>query len=143
MSLARSSPSSLQKRIDAYFTKALKNKSPITLSGLALHLKVTRQTLLDYKDTDVLGPIISQAKLRCENHLEEKLVMGAPPTGIVFILKNGYGWKDKVEIDQTINAKFSLSSLFDQAQLAKKGQGVIEGEVVQEVKQDKLPDSLF
>lgn len=143
-------PGSIKKSIDAYFAYCKKNKKPISITGLALHLKCTRAFLMDYKVTDDLGPIIQEAKLRCENSLEEKMIQGTPPTGIIFILKNNYGWKDKVEIDQNVNGRISLSTLFDQAAQKKAIAQTtpIEGEIVNKESSligsnESLPEDLF
>ncbi len=113
-------PSTLQRRCDEYFDSVKKKKGTASITGLALHLGCTRKNISDYIKTDAYGKILEKAKLQCENILEEKMINGTPPTGIIFILKNNYGWKDKVEVDQTINGTISLATLFDRASQAKK-----------------------
>ena len=41
--------------------------------------------------------IIKKAKLRVEEYLEKRLIKDSSCTGIIFNLKNNYGWKDKQE----------------------------------------------
>lgn len=137
------SPAKLERRIEEYFAKVKKKKSSPSMTGLALHLGTTRRTLLEYKHTDRLGALLENAKTRCENVLEERMIAGVPPTGMIFILKNNYGWTDKIEVDQTLRGNLSLSSLFDQAQAMKKLKesnqaNAIEGEVVEEEPIDNL-----
>lgn len=148
--LATISETKLQEKIDSYFVKQ-KKSGMISFTGLALHLGVTRKTLANYAKTDRVGHILDMAKLRCENLLEERMIQGVPPTGMIFTLKNNYGWIDKSEIDQNIKGTVSLSALFDKAQQAKEKQieepEPIEGEIVEDSlfpdKKEKLPDELF
>jgi len=135
----------LINQIDSYFSKAKKNHSDPSMTGLALHLGCTRKNLIDYKETDEFGEILTRAKLRCENTLEEKMIAGTPPTGIMFILKNNYGWNDKVQIDQTVNGTISLAALFGQAAAQKAIQGrkqeVVDGEIIETPTNESIFDS--
>jgi len=136
----------LEHRIDAYFDNVKKKKLTASLTGLALHLGVTRRAIVDFKDTDEFADVLARAKLRCENVLEERMIAGAPPTGMIFILKNNYGWNDKVEIDQTIKGNISLSSLFNQAAQQKALEGkkeeIVEGEIVETKTEELLFDEV-
>ena len=40
---------------------------------------------------------IKKAKLKVENYLEKHLITDSSTTGIIFNLKNNFGWKDKQE----------------------------------------------
>lgn len=79
---------------------------PYTITGLALALNTTRQTLLEYqgevegreKADPQFADTIKAAKLRCEN-FNEQMLFSPSPTGSIFNLKNNYGWKDKTEQD--------------------------------------------
>lgn len=135
---------SLSKRIDAYFDQCKSRKTPPSMTGLALHLDTTRRAIYDYGKTDEFGDIIERAKLRCENVLEERMINGTPPTGIIFILKNNYGWHDKVEVDQTINGTISLSTLFDKAKEMKELQEakVIDGTLIEDHSDKVVFDTL-
>lgn len=148
---AKASRSKVENAIASYFSR----KGTKSITGLALHLGVTRRCLTDYSKTDKFGDLIEEAKLRCENILEERMIQGVPPTGMIFILKNNYGWSDKVDINQTVNGTISLASLFDRSQAVKalKEPEPIEAEVVEEAPDDlfeiptthneKLPTELF
>lgn len=140
--LATISEAKLQTKIDKYFEKS-KKSGMISFTGLALHLGITRKTLANYAKTDRVGHLLDMAKLRCENLLEERMIQGVPPTGMIFTLKNNYGWVDKTEVDQNIKGTVSLSALFDKAQKAKEVQQIeeqppIEVEVVQDDREDEL-----
>ena len=156
MDLSTVSKASLQKRIDAYFEYCKKKQKPKTMTGLALHLGITRKTLTEFSRTDRLGDVIEKAKLRCENELEERLISGMPATGIIFALKNNYGWHDKLDIDQTLRGTISLSALFDTAaaRLQNRNEEAIEGSTVSELPansevvaaeedDDDIPENLF
>lgn len=110
----------LQKKIDEYFescfrpvTKIVEGKvmivtdsegtplkeqyRPFTVTGLAYALDMSRQDLLNYSKKEEFFDTIKKAKNKIENYLEEKLITDGPGTGIIFNLKNNYGWKDKQE----------------------------------------------
>jgi hypothetical protein len=99
----------LQEKIDKYFYESTHNEDdtkkdepdPITMSGLAFYLGFAdRQSITDYKKTDEFTFTIKRAKLRIENYLEARL-LGNNVTGIIFNLKNNFGWKDKSEFGIT------------------------------------------
>jgi len=81
---------------DTYFSK------PPTITGLCLHLGCSRETLNDYSHKKEYSDTIKKYKDLVENHLEEELHRNqGQVTGIIFNLKNNFGWKDKQEIDTT------------------------------------------
>lgn len=78
--------------------KHLTNQVPYTITGLALALDTTRETLLDYEEKEEYSDTIKKAKLKIHNYTELRLFENNP-TGAIFNLKNNYGWKDKTEVD--------------------------------------------
>lgn len=100
--------------------KVMSKQIPYTITGLALALDTTRETLLDYEDGDrdiepdntsddgeelpKFSDTIKKAKLKIHNYAENRLFENNP-TGTIFNLKNNYGWKDKTETDVTTNGK--------------------------------------
>lgn len=121
----------LQKKIDAYFTKCDKGKKvevydkksqgifkitkqiPYTITGLALALDTTRHTLIHYEGRKEFIHTIKKAKLRCENYAELLALSGdVPPAGPIFILKN-YEWSDKQEIEVTDKTVRTIKKKFD------------------------------
>lgn len=71
-----------------------------TISGLAVALDTTRRTLLDYEDREEFSHTIKRAKQRIEATTESLLVNGgATPAGVIFNLKNNYGWVDRTETE--------------------------------------------
>jgi hypothetical protein len=105
-------PDELQEAIDWYFFDAHYDscgfprtflKYHPTVAGLALALGFScRQSITDYSEKDEFSSTIKKAKLRIEQYLEEAL-HGNSVTGIIFNLKNNFGWKDKTEHEHTIN----------------------------------------
>lgn len=91
----------MQEKIDAYFEECDEKEKPYTITGLALALNTTRETLLDYQDRDEFSDTVKKAKLKCENYAEEFLFKGKNVVGSIFNLKNNYSrWIDRQEIKQ-------------------------------------------
>ena len=86
-----SSTKKIQKVIDAYFTACEAQREHPTVTGLALAVGLSRQGLIEYQDKERFSDTIKKAKLRIENHLEQRL-FSANVTGVIFNLKNNFGW---------------------------------------------------
>lgn len=81
---------------------------PYTITGLAIALRTTRDTLLDYESgkyddpdrdeetNESFSDTIKAAKQRCQFFAEQHLFTGRNATGAIFSLKNNYGWEDRV-----------------------------------------------
>lgn len=91
----------LRKKVNAFFADCDKRKVAYTLSGLALALKTTRPVMLDYEDEgDEISEILLEAKARCEQWTEERLLSGQNPIGAIFNLKNNYKrWKEETSLE--------------------------------------------
>lgn len=128
----------LEKAINAYFESLyepmfdmwgnpIKNKETgeprmrksqvATVTGLAVALETTRETLMDYengkhdgkdeslsdeqiaenKQIDDFSDTIKKAKLRIYADTEQQLY-GGKAIGAIFSLKNNYGWRDEKEV---------------------------------------------
>lgn len=86
----------LQEKIDKYFKECDNKSEPYTITGLCIALDVCRDTLCEYAKKEEFSDTIKKAKLRVENYLEKHLITDGG-TGIIFNLKNNFGWKDKQE----------------------------------------------
>ena len=96
----------LKEKIDKYFADCDEKGKPYTVSGLAVALGTTRRTLLDYEEKDEFFHTIKNAKAKIEAYNEEMLYnKNIPTTGVIFNLKNNYGWKDKQEIEADLSVK--------------------------------------
>lgn len=103
----------LQEKIDAYFASCDEENEPITITGLALALDTTRDTLCDYGDREEYSDTIKRAKLKVENAYEKRLVRRGNG-GDVFALKN-FGWKDTKELDGSFDVTQLVIEAIDDA----------------------------
>jgi len=92
----------LSTKIDAYFSFCDEKGKPYTVSGLAVYLDCGIKTLKNYENDDEFLPTIKKAKDKIQNFAEEKLFdRTTNATGVIFNLKNNWGWKDKTEQETT------------------------------------------
>ena len=84
-----------------YISKCEAEKKHLTITGLAIALDTTRETLMDYEsgkydnENNRFSYTVKRLKIYCENYAEQR-IFGNNPAGAIFALKN-YGWKDKTE----------------------------------------------
>jgi hypothetical protein len=90
-------PLALEEKINEYFDRCDAADEPYTITGLALALDTSRQTLINYEGKEEFIDAIKRAKSRVEHYAEKKLYTGTP-TGPIFALKN-FGWSDKQDIN--------------------------------------------
>jgi hypothetical protein len=81
---------------DAYVEMGEAKMYVPTISGLAMYLGMTTETLRAYGEKEIFSATVKKAKQRVEVHLEQRLY-GTAVTGSIFNLKNNFGWKDKSE----------------------------------------------
>lgn len=94
----------LEKAIDKYYKECEEKKLPKTMSGLAVACGVDRQTILNYGKKEEFFCTIKRHREIVEKELEERALAGQlNPTMAIFALKNNFMWKDKQEIEQTVN----------------------------------------
>ena len=98
----------LQKKIDAYFEKCREDDEPVTITGLALALNMSRESLLRYDKDNACFEVIRKARLRVQNAYEKRLIKRGN-TGDVFALKT-FGWSDKPEAEKKVQIKTALVS---------------------------------
>jgi hypothetical protein len=67
---------------------------PFTMSGLAYYLDIDRKTLYNYGKKEKFFPTIKRAKARVEAYVEEQLFRPQIAAGVIFNLKNNFGWCD-------------------------------------------------
>jgi hypothetical protein len=91
----------LQKKIEEYFN--ITPQEELTITGLALHLDTSRETLCNYEKKDEFFDTIKRSKLMIENAYEKRLIKRGG-AGDIFALKN-FGWRDKTETDITSGNK--------------------------------------
>src|SRR5690606_33495659 len=116
-------PEELQAAIDSYFEtcdretiavfhKQLDRKTgspvtmdvskPYTVEGLAIHLGVHRETILNYRDRPEFFDIIMRAREKITQSKIERALIGAyDPRFTVFDLINNSGYKNEKSVDHT------------------------------------------
>lgn len=86
----------------AYFTDVKNNKKQPSMTGLALSLGITRSDLLSASNNDPqIQSIVNRAKMIIVDYVEQALLSGRPPVGLIFWLKNNDNWVDKTEVAHT------------------------------------------
>lgn len=105
----------LEKRIELYMQRCCERERPITMSGLASYLGVSRQTLVNYSYKDEFVDTIKKARDMVQADMEERALCGlSNPTFSIFSLKNNFGWVDKQEVsskNENVNKNIDLSHL--------------------------------
>ena len=80
-----------------------------------------RQSLINYAGySKEFLAIVKKAKQKVENYIEERLMLGHNVAGLIFNLKNNFGWVDKQEIDQTIKGDISLTAILSEPKQPKQ-----------------------
>jgi DNA-binding XRE family transcriptional regulator len=90
-------------------------QKPYTITGLALALDTSRETLIDYENgnrdipeddprydpsVEKFSDTIKRAKLKVQNFAELYLYEGKNVTGAIFNLKNNHNWRDRSEVEE-------------------------------------------
>lgn len=99
----------MQRDIDKYFVECDEKGKPYTVSGLAYALGTNRQTIINYESKEEFFDTVKRAKEKIELFNEEMLYSkDVSTTGVIFNLKNNYGWKDKQEIEAEVNSEVKI-----------------------------------
>jgi hypothetical protein len=102
------SPEELRFKIKEYFEDYCEEGKahPPTITGLAVFLGTSRKVLMEYEDDrPAFSNAIKKAKERIAAWTEEQLYRNTQVAGVIFNLKNNYGWKDRTETDLTSNGQ--------------------------------------
>lgn len=91
----------LEDKISAYFES--EPETEWTITGLALALDTSRETLMNYEERPEYFDAIKKAKERVHNAYEKDLRRKGR-SGDIFALKN-FGWSDRQEVDHTTLGK--------------------------------------
>lgn len=107
-------PEELENAVNQYFAECEVKEKPKTMSGLALALGIDRKTLVNYSNKDEYFHTIKRARQIVEQQNEEMLVSGkGSATGIIFNMKNNFGWVDKTEQENRVILKQALVEFND------------------------------
>jgi len=86
------------QKLDRNGKVILRQMKPYSITGLAVALNTSRQTLLNYEARPEFFDTIKRAKDICERFLEEGLLCGEIPAAPgIFNAKNNYGWIDRTD----------------------------------------------
>lgn len=109
------SPEAMQEKIDRYFDSCkghiafdpdghpiidkhghpvMIGEKPLTITGLALSLGMTRRSLLNYKRRPAFARVVTRARLKVECYTEERLFDRNGYSGARFVLETCFGWKE-------------------------------------------------
>ena len=89
----------LQSLIDKYFEECDETNEPYTITGLADALDTDRATLVRYEHKDEFYNTIKKAKRKVERQFEKRSLKGEyNPTIAIFLMKNNFGYQDKVDL---------------------------------------------
>lgn len=103
------SPEEMQEAIDKYFAECEVNQKPKTMSGLAKALDVDRKTIVNYSEKEEYFHTVKRARQEVETQNEEMLIAGkGNATGIIFNLKNNFGWKDESKVENNFVGNIPL-----------------------------------
>lgn len=97
-----------KKKVDEYFTFCDEKHVLYTMSDLACYLDMDRKTLLNYSKKDKFFPTIKKAKQYIEGQNERLLLSGKNVAGVIFNLKNNFGWEDTQTIDNNVNQTINI-----------------------------------
>ena len=88
---------------------------------LYLFLGISKQTWANYAKDEKLGAVCEEFKLLCESRLAGLLEVsgGKSVQGIMFNLKNNYGWAEKAEIKQDADATIRVAMMEEAEGLAE------------------------
>jgi hypothetical protein len=101
-------PKVLEQHILQYLKE---NDGKLTLTGLANHLGINRNTLIEYEGRAEFASVIKGARSLIEQRVEELLLYSKQgQAGLIFWLKNA-GWQDKTEIEVNDISKLTSEEL--------------------------------
>lgn len=127
------SKAKLEKKIEKFFKDCKKKKKVATITGLAVALDTSRETLLNYEKREEFFDTIQRAKQIIEAETEQKL-FSAYTNGAKFSLTNNFKrWSERVEIggDDKVNKDNEIKSLVQNIFIMIQGKNkaeLLEGE---------------
>ncbi len=97
----------LQLAIDKYFAECKESETPLTISGLAYAIDLTRENILVYEKDEnrkEYHDTVKKAKAFILAEQEARLVSGKNnPAGLIFSMKNNYNWRDQQDINLSLD----------------------------------------
>lgn len=100
-------PVAFDNMIDSFFVECEANNSKPTIERLAVHMGAHRETISLYENIPQFSVSVKKAKDKCLEWLVSHGLEARNPAMDIFLLKNCYGYRDKIEVDNNINVSFS------------------------------------
>ena len=96
---------------------------PPSAANLCLFLGVSRDTWAGYAKDKAMGPVCEEFRMRHEAYLVGRLEgeKGKSVQGVIFNLKNNFGWKDKCDVTQT-SVGMTLEEYLERLERGGEGQ---------------------
>ena len=85
---------------------------PPSITGLCLYLKISRETWSDYAKKPGFSDTATHARMLIESYLQNELLTSKYSQGIIFTLKNNFGWAEKVDVKQDVKADIQSIEAF-------------------------------
>lgn len=102
----------MQELIDTYFKHCDDNNEIYTVTGLAMALDTDRITLIRYSNKDEFCNTIKKAKQKIENQMVNRALTGVyNPTVSIFLMKNNFGYEDKMQQEVSVREKTKAERL--------------------------------
>lgn len=95
-------PEDMMRAVNVYFETAEEAEEPYTLTGLCLHIGMSRAEFVNRKFDPKFADVMRQARLIIEHQHERNLLVSKHTAGTQFALKN-LGWSDSARLDVGIN----------------------------------------
>jgi len=107
--------------IEQYIASRLATEKPFTMLSFYIYADISKETGSQYiggtydDDNKKFSDSLKKLKDICEAYAEEQLFTNKNTAGIIFNLKNNFGWKDKTEVEhQVTNIDVKISNLLDE-----------------------------
>ena len=125
-------PVAFDNMIDAFFVDCRDNGYKPTIERLACYMDTNRETLDDYANKPEFSDSVKRAKRRCLAWLIENGLDARNPAMQIFLAKNNYGYRDKTEVETTVNVINYADRLAVAEERRRLQEHTIDAEIVHE-----------
>jgi len=113
----------LKEAFNSYAKETKEKELPLTLSGFCVYVNSYKQLFMEYADKPEFSTTIKEIRNIVENDIEAGILINKyNATAGIFNLKNNFGWKDKIETENTnhnLNADLSAKELKEEIRKAR------------------------
>jgi len=101
-------PAAFDKMVDDFFIDCDNTDHKPTIEHLAVYMGCNHETLNEYANrSEEFSAAVKKAKQRCLDWLIADGLNARNPAMHIFLAKNNYGYRDKQEIESTVNVNVS------------------------------------